>query len=182
LIASIKESRPPAARRRDQLRRPDRAICRSARPCNDAHAAWAEILLEHRAFSRQVVPFRLTQSRISVPSPPQRRPGVQVTFFDPGGPSDFPELRGAVRPHDFDALFPVRYLGSLLRWAGQCMGAVGEPRKRPHCLMCFGYGGDQNFEITNALFRECWTRTYESQRHRHAYRWGWHHVKAKSCH
>jgi len=52
------------------------------------------------------------------------------------------------------------------------MGAVGEPRKRPHCLMCFGYGGDQNFEITNALFRECWTRTYESQRHRHAYRWG----------
>ena len=20
------------------------------------------------------------------------------------------------------------------------MGAVGEPRKRPHCLMCFGYG------------------------------------------
>jgi hypothetical protein len=30
-----------------------------------------------------VVPFRLTQSRISVPSP-QRRPGVQVTFFEPG--------------------------------------------------------------------------------------------------
>jgi hypothetical protein len=25
---------------------------------------------------------------------------------------------------------------------GQCMGAVGEPRKRLHCLMCFGYGGD----------------------------------------
>jgi hypothetical protein len=30
----------------------------------------------------------------------------------------------------------------LVRWEGQCMGAVGEPRKRPHCLMCFGYGGD----------------------------------------
>ena len=39
-----------------------------------------------------MVPFRLTQSRISVPSP-QRRRGVQVTFFDPSGPSDFPELR-----------------------------------------------------------------------------------------
>jgi hypothetical protein len=77
LIASIKESRPPPARRRDQPRRPDRAIRRSARPCNDAHAARAEILLEHHAFSRQLVPFRLTQSRISVPSP-QRRPGVQV--------------------------------------------------------------------------------------------------------
>src|SRR5215472_8583762 len=75
---------------------------------------------------------------------PQRRPGVQVTFFDPGRPSDFPELRGDVRPHAFGwpTLFPVRYLWSLLRWEGQCMGAVGEPRKRPHCLMCFGYGGD----------------------------------------
>ena len=30
----------------------------------------------------------------------------------------------------------------LVRWEGQGMGAVGEPRKRPHCLMCFGYGGD----------------------------------------
>src|SRR5262249_1266482 len=39
------------------------------RPCNDAHAARAGIL-EHPAFSRQVVPFRLTQSRISVPFPP----------------------------------------------------------------------------------------------------------------
>jgi len=73
-------------------------------------------------------------------------------------------------------------LWSLLRWEGQCMGAVGEPRKRPHCLMCFGYGETKNFKIKNALFRECWTRTYELQRHRHAYRWGWHHVKAKSCH
>ena len=72
LIASIKESRP-AARRRDQLRRPDEAIRRSARPCNDAHAARAEILLEQHAFSRQAVPFRLTQSRISVPSPHGRR-------------------------------------------------------------------------------------------------------------
>src|SRR5215470_19467910 len=57
LIASIKESRPPAARRRDQLRRPDRTILCPARPCNDAHAARAEILLEHHAFSRQVVPL-----------------------------------------------------------------------------------------------------------------------------
>jgi hypothetical protein len=79
-------------------------------------------------------------------------------------------------------VFPVRYLWSLHRWEGQCMGAVVEPRKRPHCLMCFGYGETKNFKIKNALFRECWTRTYELQRHRHAYRWGWHHVKAKSCH
>src|SRR6516162_9556567 len=28
----------------------------------------------------------------------------------------------------------------LVRWEGQCMRAVGEPRKRPHYLMCFGYG------------------------------------------
>src|SRR6516162_4835287 len=28
----------------------------------------------------------------------------------------------------------------LVRWEGQCRGAVGEPRKRPHCLMCFGTG------------------------------------------
>jgi hypothetical protein len=61
------------------------------------------------------------------------------------------------------------------------MGAVGEPRKRPHCLMCFGYRETKTSKFTNALFRECWTRTYESQRHRHAY-WGWYHVKAKSCH
>jgi hypothetical protein len=103
----------------------------------------AEILLEHHAFSRQVVPFRLLRLELVCPLP-QRRSGVQVTFFDPGRPSDFPELRGAVRPHAFGwpALFPVRYLWSLLRWEGQCMGAVGEPRKRPHCLMCFGYGGD----------------------------------------
>jgi hypothetical protein len=30
----------------------------------------------------------------------------------------------------------------LVRWRGAVHGAVGEPRKRPHCLMCFGYGGD----------------------------------------
>src|SRR5215472_6109559 len=95
LIASIKESRPPAARRRDQLRRPDRAICRSARPCNDAHAAWAEILLEHRAFSRQVVPFRLTQSRISVPSPPSGDRASKLHFSTPVVRPIFPELRGA---------------------------------------------------------------------------------------
>ena len=110
--------------------------------------------------------------------------GSSTFLHDPGRPSDFPELRGAVRPHAFGwpTLFPVRYLWSLHRWEGQCMGAVVEPRKRPHCLMCFGYGETKNFKIKNALFRECWTRTYELQRHRHAYRWGWHHVKAKSCH
>jgi hypothetical protein len=35
----------------------------------------------------------------------------------------------------------------------------GEPRKRPHCLMIF--------KITSALFRECWTRSYELQRDQH---------------
>src|SRR5215831_1385530 len=142
LIASIKESRPPAARRRDQLRRPDRAIRRSARPSTTRTLRGLRSFLEHHAFSRQVVPFRLLRLELVCPLP-QRRSGVQVTFFDPGRPSDFPELRGAVRPHAFGwpTLFPVRYLWSLLRWQGQCMGAVG-PRKRPHCLMCFGYGGD----------------------------------------
>jgi len=139
----FKESRPPAARRRDQLRRPDRAIRRSARPSTTRTLRGLRSFLEHHAFSRQVVPFRLLRLELVCPLP-QRRSGVQVTFFDPGRPSDFPELRGAVRPHAFGwhALFPVRYLWSLLRWEGQCMGAVGEPRKRPHCLMCFGYGGD----------------------------------------
>src|SRR5260370_4259032 len=33
--------------------------------------------------------------------------------------------------------------------------------------MCLGYGETTTFKITNALFRECWTRTYELQRHRH---------------
>ena len=84
------------------------------------------------------------------------------------------------------ATVAFRYLScrepQLVRWEGQCMGAVGEPRKRPHCLMCLGYGETKTFKIKNALFRECWTRTYELQRHRRAYRWGWHHVKAKSCH
>jgi hypothetical protein len=43
-----------------------------------------------------------------------------------------------------DASLRARCFASLecRRWEGQRMGAVGEPRKRPHCLMCFGYGGD----------------------------------------
>jgi hypothetical protein len=59
----------------------------------------------------------------------------------------FPELRGAVRQHAFGwpALFPVRYLWcrepALLRWRAVHQ-RCGEPRKRPHCLMCLGYGGD----------------------------------------
>src|SRR5215471_4382905 len=129
LIASIKESRPPAARRRDQLRRPDRAIRRSARPSTTRTLRGLRSFLEHHAFSRQVVPFRLLRLELVCPLP-QRRSGVQVTFFDPGRPSDFPALRGAVRPHAFGwpALFPVRYLWSLLRWEGQCMGAVEAPK------------------------------------------------------
>ena len=57
----------------------------------------------------------------------------------------FPELRGAVRQHAFGwpALFPVRYLWcrepALLRWRAVHQ-RCGEPRKRPHCLMCLGYG------------------------------------------
>ena len=61
------------------------------------------------------------------------------------------------------ATVAFRYLScrepQLVRWEGQCMGAVGEPRKRPHCLMCLGYGETKTFKIKNALFRECWTRT-----------------------
>ena len=111
----------------------------------------------------------------------------QVTFFStPFIRPIFPELRGAVRQHAFGwpALFPFRYLWcrepALLR--GRAVHQrCGEPRKRPHCLMCLGYGGDQIFKITNALFRERWTRSYELQR-TGTYRRGWHHVKAKSCH
>ncbi len=51
------------------------------------------------------------------------------------------------------------------------MGAVVEPRKRPHC----------NFKIKISS-ASAGLEPYELQRHRHAYRWGWHHVKAKSCH
>jgi hypothetical protein len=60
---------------------------------------------------------------------PQRRPGVQVTFFDPGRPSDFPALRRAVRPHAFGwpTLFPVRYLWSLLRWEGSARAPWASP-------------------------------------------------------
>jgi hypothetical protein len=64
---------------------------------------------------------------------------------EPFGPYNLMRTsRRTVRPQAFGwpASFPVRYLWSLLRWEGQRMGAVGEPRKRPHCLMCFGYGGD----------------------------------------
>jgi hypothetical protein len=50
---------------------------------------------------------------------------------------------------------------------GQCISAVDEPRKRPHCLMCLGYGGDKNIKITNALSRECWTRSLRVTAHRH---------------
>ena len=50
---------------------------------------------------------------------------------------------------------------------GQCISAVDEPRKRPHCLMCLGYGGDKNIKITNALSRGCWTRSLRITAHRH---------------
>jgi len=33
------------------------------------------------------------------------------------------------------------YTSEILKGA-KPVGAVGEPRKRPHCLMCFGYGED----------------------------------------
>src|SRR5215471_14936630 len=69
----------------------------------------------------------------------------------------------------------------LVRWEGQCISAVGEPRKRPHCLMCLGYGG--------RLKHQSRTRSPASAGLEHTsysvidtYRRGWHHVKAKSCH
>src|SRR5262249_48859993 len=43
----------------------------------------------------------------------------------------------------------------------------GRAPKTPTLLDVLGVRGDQTFKITNALFRECWTRTYELQRHRH---------------
>jgi hypothetical protein len=69
-------------------------------------------------------------------------------------------------------MFPVRCLWSLLRWEGQCMGAAGEPRKRPHCLMCFEYGGRLKLQNHERSLPRVLDSNYESQRHRHAYRWG----------
>ena len=72
---------------------------------------------------------------ISVPLP-QRRPGVQVTFFDPGRPSDFPELRGAVRPHAFGwpALFPRSLLVVVTTMGGAAQGRRGRAPKTPTLL------------------------------------------------
>ena len=76
--------------------------------------------------------------------------------------SDFPELREFVQQYALDcrhcSAFSWCGEPALLRW-GQCISAGGEPRKRPHCLMCLGYGETKTFKIKNALFRECWTRT-----------------------
>jgi hypothetical protein len=58
---------------------------------------------------------------------------------------------------------------------------VGEPRKRPHCLMCLGYGETKTFKITNALFRDAGLEP-TSYSVTDTYRWEWHHVKAKSYH
>src|SRR5262245_12906949 len=140
LIASIKESRPPAARRRDQLRRPDRAILRSARPCNDAHAARAEILLEHHTFSRQVVPFRLTQSRIEC----ARGDRAPSYIFRPRSSVRFSWVTGgcAAACLWMARIVPRSLLVVVTPMGGAVHGRRGRPRKRPHCLMCFGYGGD----------------------------------------
>ena len=51
--------------------------------------------------------------------------------------------------------------------------------KTPTLLDVLWVRGRLKLQIKNALFRECWTRTCELQRHRRAYRWGWHHVKAE---
>jgi hypothetical protein len=65
---------------------------------------------------------------------------------------------------------------------GGVHGRRGRAPKTPTLLDVLWVRGRLKLQIKNALFRECCTRTYELQRHRHAYRWGWHHVKAKSCH
>src|SRR5262249_49894494 len=177
LIASIKESRPPAARRRDQLRRPDRAIRRSARPSTTRTLRGLRSFLEHHAFSRQVVPFRLLRLELVCPLP-QRRSGVQVTFFDPGRPSDFPALRGAVRPHAFGwpALFPVRYLWSLLRWEGQCMGA-GSP-ENAHIALCALGMGETKTSKSRTLSSASAGLEPTSYSVTDTYRWRWYHAKA----
>src|SRR5262245_45488330 len=144
LIASIKESRPPAARRRDQLRRPDRAIRRSARPCTTTRTLRGLRSFLNTTRSRgKWFPSASLSLELVCPLPSGDR--ASKLHFSPlvVGPIflSYGELCGRM-PLDGPHWFPVRYLWSLLRWEGQRMGAVGEPRKRPHCLMCFGYGGD----------------------------------------
>jgi len=67
---------------------------------------------------------------------PQRRPGVQVTFFDPGRPSDFPELRGAVRPHCLWMACIVRrsLLVVVTTMGGTVHGCRGRAPKTPTLL------------------------------------------------
>src|SRR5262249_15247264 len=59
-------------------------------------------------------------------------------------------------------------------------GRRGRAPKTPTLLDVLWVRGRLKLQIKNALFHECWTRTYELQRHRHAYRWGRHHVKTLS--
>ena len=85
---------------------------------------------------------------------------------------------------EFDGDVAFRYLWcrepELMRWEGQCMGAVGEPRKRPHCLLWVrGRLKLQNHErslprVLDSKLRVTASPTRASLR--------WRHVKAKSCH
>ena len=75
---------------------------------------------------------------------------------------------------EFDGDVAFRYLWcrepELVRWEGQCMGAVGEPRKRPHCLLWVrGRLKLQNHERSLPRVLDSNLR---AQRHRRAYRWG----------
>ena len=45
--------------------------------------------------------------------------------------------------------------------------ALWRAPKTPTLLDVLGVRGRLIFTITNALFRECWTRSYELQRHQH---------------
>ena len=67
------------------------------------------------------------------------KPECSMVQVDPCAVQNYRELA-----RDGDCAFRCLWCREpeLVRWEGQCMRAVGEPRKRPLYLMCFGYGGD----------------------------------------
>src|SRR6516164_8631600 len=69
-------------------------------------------------------------------------------------------------------IVPRSLLVVVTTMGGAVHGCRGRAPKTPTLLDVLWVPGRLKLQIKNALFHECWTRTYELQRHRHAYRWG----------
>jgi hypothetical protein len=116
-----------------------------------------------------------------------RRQLPSYIFLTPFVRPIFPELRELCGSISLNGLhcspFATCGVENPRYYDGGQASALWRAPKTPTLLDVLGVRGSLKLQIKNALFRECWTRAYELQRHRHAYRWGWHHhVKAKSCH